>query len=53
MANYIAYPKVRDTPNRKLRKNERSKVFALNKTANRKLKLSLRVQRQEQTVSEE
>ncbi len=35
MANYMAYPKAKDTPNRKNRKSSRHIIFQKNRKANK------------------
>ena len=35
MATYLNYPKAKDTPNRKVRKSERRRVWEVNRKANR------------------
>lgn len=46
MAQYIAYPKDKDTPNRKSRKGSRNTIFVKNKMAKRVAKNALRQDRQ-------
>lgn len=49
----LAYPKVKDTPNRKLRKSQRNVVFLKNRKATKLLKKQNRALRQSQAeVSE-
>ena len=47
MSNYLKYPTKKNTPSRKARKAERSKVFITNKAMNKKIKKSRLKLRQE------
>lgn len=47
MPNYLAYPTVKDTPNRKMRKGKRGSTFAHNKAQGRVERNARRAARKE------
>jgi hypothetical protein len=51
--SYLPYPKEKDTPNRKNRKSERSKIFQHNKTVIAKLHKEQRLARKQAALEAE